>query len=125
MKVFARLVASFLVLISSRVAAIAVECDILADAQSRTLVIRQSGDPYETTSVEFENGFRFSAQVVGSPSRLKTFTYFDSRDRHVLIHTDSRSIGLEDSGRAMGENRIYSPRLELELLNSCRVVCGR
>lgn len=100
-----------------------VDCTIVIRSEPNTLRITPSKTPYDVTRIDFDNGFRFSGQVLESPPRLKTYAYFDSKDRYVLIHEGIVSLDLKSCGRSLGDNTVYSPRLENELSFSCKLKC--
>lgn len=100
-----------------------VDCTIIVRSEPQNLLISPSKTPYFSTKIDFENGFRFAGQVLENPLRLKTYTYFDSKDRYVLIHEGIVSLNGKSCGRSLGENTVYSPRLENELSFSCELKC--
>lgn len=100
-----------------------VDCTIVVRSEPRSVSIKASQTPYEFTTVDFDNGFRFSGQVLEQPPRLKTYTYFDSKDRYVLIHQNNIALTDMACGKPLGKNIVYSPRLELELSYACQLRC--
>jgi hypothetical protein len=114
---------STLLPLTAVVQAAEVECTIVVRSEPRTLLITPSKTPYDVTKIEFDNGFRFSGQVLENPQRLKTYTYFDSKDRYVLIHEGIVSLDEKSCGRSLGDNTVYSPRLEIELSYNCKLKC--
>jgi hypothetical protein len=107
------------------VSATTAECRVTVRSEPSSLLIKATSNPYEVTKVDFDNGFRFSAQVISNPPRLKTYTYFDSKDRYVLIHMADHSLSDRVCTKDIGENKVYSPRLEAELSYNCHLVCGK
>lgn len=100
-----------------------VDCTIIVRSEPQNLIISPSKTPYDVTKIDFENGFRFAGQVLEDPHRLKTYTYFDSKDRHVLIHESIVYLNDKSCGDSLGENTIYSPKLEIELSYKCTPKC--
>lgn len=100
-----------------------VDCTIVVRSEPKNLLISPSKSPYDSTKIDFGNGFRFAGQVLENPYRLKTYTYFDSKDRYVLIHEAIVYLNGHSCGKSLGENTIYSPRLENELSYNCKLKC--
>lgn len=118
-----RLLPLALLLMAAGAHAIEVDCSITVRSEPLALAISLSKTPYDLTKIDFDNGFRFAGQVLENPLRLKTYTYFDSKDRYVLIHESIVPLNVESCGKPIGDNTVYSPRLENELSFSCQLKC--
>jgi len=123
MRFFRDLLPTVLLLIAVGAQALEVDCTIVVRSEPQSLPINPSKTPYESTRIDFDNGFRFTGQVLENPLRLKTYTYFDSKDRYVLIHAGIVSLNEKSCGKSLGENTVYSPRLENELSYNCKLKC--
>ena len=108
---------------SAVVEAANVECTVVVRSEPHKILITPSKNPYEVTKIDFDNGFRFAGQVLQEPLKLKTYTYFDSKDRYVLIHLNIESLVGKSCESRLGENSVYSPRLENELSYQCQLKC--
>lgn len=100
-----------------------IACTVVVSSEPHRLQITPSNTPYEVTKIDFDNGFRFAAQVLPAPDKLKTYTYFDAKDRYVLLHMNSVSLDGKACGSDLGEHTVYSPRLENELSYQCQLMC--
>lgn len=114
---------TLLALIGIGAHASSVECTVTVRSEPHRVLIKSAVTPYDVTKIDFDNGFRFAGQVLQSTNKLKTYTYFDSKDRYVLIHTNTESLNDKRCDSPLGENTVYSPRLELELSYQCRMTC--
>lgn len=100
-----------------------VECTVVVRSEPQSVFIKPSNTPYEVTKIDFDNGFRFAAQVLQDPYKFKAYTYFDSKDRYVLIHMNTESLDGKSCGNRLSQNTVYSPRLENELSYQCHLKC--
>lgn len=100
-----------------------VECTVVVRSEPQSILIKPSNTPYEVTKIDFDNGFRFAAQVLQDPYKFKAYTYFDSKDRYVLIHLNTESLDGKSCGNRFSQNTVYSPRLENELSYQCQLKC--
>ena len=123
MKLFFGLLLLTLLPVTAMAHAPNVDCTVIVRSEPQNLLIGPSKKPYDSVKLDFENGFRFAGQVLESPPRLKTYTYFDSKDRYVLIHEGIVFLNEKSCGRSLGDNTVYSPRLEIELSFSCQLKC--
>lgn len=112
-----------LVLLPIHVEAADVVCTVVVRSEPHRLVIKPSSTPYDVTKIDFDNGFRFAAQVLPDHDKLKTYTYFDAKNRYVLLQMNKVSLNLKACGAGLGENTVYSPRLENELSYQCQLAC--
>lgn len=110
-------------LASGVVEAADVECTVVVRSEPQSILIKPSNTPYELTKIDFDNGFRFAAQVLQDPYKFKAYTYFDAKDRYVLIHANTVSLDGKNCGKQFGQNTVYSPRLENELSYQCQLKC--
>lgn len=120
-----RLLLPALMLASLGAEASSVECTVVVRSETHTMRIEPADTPYEVTKLDFDNGFRFAGQLLKEPLKLKTYTYFDSKDRYVLIHVNAQTLSDQACGKPLGENTIYSPRLENELSYHCKLLCDK
>ena len=99
------------------------ECTVVVRSEPHTILINSSKNPYEFTRIDFDNGFRFAGQLLQDSNKLKTYAYFDSKDRYVLIHFNAESLVGKSCEIPLGENTVYSPRLENEMSYQCQLKC--
>jgi hypothetical protein len=103
-----------------------VRCEIKVSGTVNTAQVAQSADPYQYKTLDLDGGYRFSMQYLAS-GKLKTYVYHESKQRYVLIHLGEHMIKgdiCEGHSQALGINRIYSPKLERELIFQCAPVCA-
>lgn len=120
-----RLLLPALMLASLGAEAGSVECTVVVRSEPHSMRIEPADTPYEVTKLDFDNGFRFAGQLLKEPLKLKTYTYFDAKDRYVLIHMNAQTLSDQSCGKPLGENTIYSPRLENELSYHCILLCDK
>lgn len=113
-----------LTLFSIGVEAADVECTVVVRSEPHQLLIKYSENPYDVTKIDFDNGYRFSGVALHEPDRLKTYTYFDSKDRYVLVHMNTVFLDDKTCGRGLGVNTVYSPRLEIDISYQCQLKCA-
>ncbi len=114
-----------LMLASVSVEASHVECTVVVRSEPQLIRIEPTNTPYGVTKIDFDNGFRFAGQLLQEPLKLKTYTYFDAKDRYVLIHMNAQVLSDQACGKSLGDNIIYSPRLENELSYRCQLLCDK
>jgi hypothetical protein len=109
-------------------------CVIKVSGTENTLNIKATQDPYTLSTLNLEGGFRFSGQVlqdaITKQSKLKTFTYHESKDRYVLIHASENKLdtasctSAKNATQEFGLQRVYSHKYERELSYSCKSICA-
>ncbi|MFZ6769327.1 hypothetical protein ACO0LM_19940 [Undibacterium sp. Di26W] len=106
-------------------------CEVKVSGTENSFNIKNTSDPFAFDTHDLEGGFRFSAQVLLDPkngqSKLKTFTYHQSKNRYVLIHASESSINTASchaEKNGFGLQRVYSHKFERELSFSCKAVCA-
>nr|WP_314858137.1 hypothetical protein [uncultured Undibacterium sp.] len=109
-------------------------CVIKVSGTENTVNIKATQDPYALSTLNLEGGFRFSGQVlqdaVTKQSKLKTFTYHESKDRYVLIHASENMLdtaictSAKKATQEFGLQRVYSHKYERELSFSCKTTCS-
>ena len=103
--------------------AASVECTVVVRSEPQSILVKPSNTPYEVTKIDFDNGYRFAAQILQDPYKFKAYTYFDSKDRYVLVHMNTESLDGKICGSKFSQNTVYSPRLENELSYQCQLNC--
>lgn len=105
-------------------------CEVKVSGTENSFKIKNTSDPFAYDTHDLDGGFRFSAQVFLDPkngqSRLKTFTYHESKKRYVLVHASETSIdaaSCQTEKNGFGLQRVYSHKYERELSFSCKAVC--
>lgn len=94
-------------------------CEIESSNNQYVLRVSPTTDLYSFDKLDLSNHFRFSAQYLYHLNKLKTYTYYDSKDRYVLIHASEHKI----APKTFGENKVYSTGMERELLFHCKLAC--
>ena len=120
------IVAVFLCVIPTVVYAIELICEVEYASVVTTLKPVASFDPYETARIDLPGNFRFSAHHLLDAGKLKTFVYHYAKDRYVLIHAAEYRVDKTECGQyeqGFGLNKVYSAKVERELLFQCRSVC--
>jgi hypothetical protein len=109
-------------------------CVIKVSGTENTFNIKATQDPYALSTFNLDGGFRFSGQVlqdaITKQSKLKTFTYHESKDRYVLIHASENKLdaasctSAKNATHEFGLQRVYSHKYERELSFSCKSICA-
>lgn len=113
-------------LFSALAAANEVLCDIEYASQVTPVKLAPVQDPYQLTNVDLRGDYRFTAQFLQATNKLKTFVYYQAKDRYVLIHAAEYAVAENNCAPAhnnFGLNRVYDSYLERELIFQCRLVC--
>lgn len=83
-------------------------------------------DPYRVPATAIGRHFKFKAVVIardGVVDHAALYTYYPTRGRTILLHTARHSAPAVTDGRdrfaLTGEQRVYSPILERELVYGC------
>lgn len=100
-----------------------VVCDIESWDETHQLRILPSHDLYAFTKVDLPSGFRFSAQYLPALNKLKTYTYYASKERYVLVHVQEQVLVDKSCGQGFGANQVYSSTLEQDVLFMCTLTC--
>jgi hypothetical protein len=98
-------------------------CEIESSNNQYILKVSPTTDLYSFDKLDLSNHFRFSAQYLYHLNKLKTYTYYDSKDRYVLIHASEHKIATKTCDQDFGKNKIYSTGMERELLFHCKLAC--
>lgn len=91
-----------------------------------------TADPYTAPAIPIGRHFRFKAVVSardGQVDWIALYTYYPDNGRTVLLHTARHAAPAITDGRdpfaLTGEQRVYSPILERELVFGCALVEAR
>lgn len=109
--------------------AVKATCKVTYGDISQNLSPKPSRDPYHFIKLDLGGSFRFAAQVLVGPNmnKLKIYSYHDSKDRYVLIHTAEYQLEVclpNTKVIDLGLNRVYSAILERELSYQCSLICS-
>ena len=74
-------------------------------------------------TVNTDNGFRFSAILLESPRKFKSYVYYESKDRFVLISKQELLLSDKWCGEKLGVGEAYSHYLENHLSHECEYRC--
>jgi hypothetical protein len=101
-------------------------CSFSSLGEDRQLSFHAAADPYQAPLVSINDHFMFRAVIVGDGNRLlyvKLHTYYPLGDKRILLHQArylSPVVGDgADPAALTGEQRVYSPDLERELIYRC------
>ncbi len=88
-------------------------------------------DPYRAPAMAIGRHFKFKAVVIvrdGLVEHATLYTYYPARGRTILLHTARHAAPAVTDGRdrfaLTGEQRVYSPILERELVYGCALLEG-
>ncbi len=101
-------------------------CDIEYASQVTTVKLEPVQDPYQLTKIDLRGEYRFTAQFLQPVNKLKTYVYYESKDRYVLIHAAEYAAAESKCApphNQFGLNRVYDSYLERELIFQCRLAC--
>ena len=86
-------------------------------------------DPYRAPTMAIGRHFKFKAVVIvrdGIVDHATLYTYYPDRGRTILLHTARHAAPSVTDGRdrsaLTGEQRVYSPILERELVYGCALL---
>lgn len=82
-------------------------------------------DPLSISSVDFSNGFRFSGVLLEETNQFKSYVYYESKDRQVLIARQAVHQISDRCETSLGLNEVYAPYLENHLSFECVVTCEK
>lgn len=101
-------------------------CTFASHGEDRQLSFVAAADPYQAPLVAINEHFLFRAEVVGDGERIayvKLQSYYPLRGKRVLLHQARYLAPLpgdgSDPAALSGEQRVYSPDLERELIYGC------
>ncbi|MCX7221107.1 MAG: hypothetical protein NTY70_19910 [Burkholderiales bacterium] len=117
----------FASLATTSASAVELRCEIKVSGTVNTLEVAKSADPYVYKTLDLDGGYRFSMQYLANENKFKTYVYHESKERYVLIHLSENIIQenvCASHAQGFGLHRIYSPKLERELIFQCTPVCA-
>jgi hypothetical protein len=122
-------IASFMAVLTALYAAPAqaqpqVVCNIVAADETYQTVHQPQENPLKMNSVDTTHGFRFSGILLDKPSKFKSYVYYDSKDRFVLISKQERVLTDKQCGEKLWVDQSYSPYLENYLSHECEYRCA-
>ena len=98
-------------------------CQIETGEQSQTLALSPTADVYDLRSLDFQNGFRFSAVWLGPQKQLKTYVYFSLPKKRALISQQVLNLPTTQCPSPFALQTVYAGTLERELHMVCHVPC--
>lgn len=101
-----------------------VVCNVSAADETYQTTHRPEANPLKMNSVESTNGFRFSAILLDTPRKFKSYVYYESKDRFVLISKQEMLLSDKFCGEKLGVGEAYSPYLENHLSHECEYRCA-
>ena len=100
-----------------------VECMVNTGGSVSMLSIKPTIDVYEYSMLDTSNGFRVSAQVNIEKNKLKTYVYYKTKSKYVLITQQNFTLTEFQCNKAISSQVVYGGRLEQELLVACTKLC--
>lgn len=100
-----------------------VVCNISAADEAYQTTHQPETNPLKMNSVDTGNGFRFSAILLDNPRKFKSYVYYESKDRYVLISKQEALLSDKLCGEKLWVGEAYSPYLENHLTQECEYRC--
>ncbi len=101
-----------------------VVCNISAADETYQTNHQPEINPLKMESVASSNGFRFSAILLDNPRKFKSYVYYESKDRFVLISKQEAVLSHKLCGEKLWIGEAYSPYLENHLSHECEYRCA-
>ena len=98
-------------------------CHIESGGQTLSLELSPSRDVYDIRSLDFENGYRFSAIWLASQQQLKTYAHYSLRKKRVLVSQQVLSVPTTHCASPFAQQMVYAGTLERELHMACHTPC--
>jgi hypothetical protein len=118
-----------LVLAATSAAAPVLRCHFHTAGDDIALDVPPIDDPYRAPASPIGRHFKFKAVLTvrdGRVDHATLYTYYPDRGRTILLHTSRHAAPAVTDGRdrsaLTGEQRVYSPILERELVYGCALV---
>lgn len=101
-----------------------VSCIVSSSGETREIKFQVKKSALDLHSINYENDFRFSGIYLERPYRFKSYVYYFSKDRHVLIYKNEQIMNT-GSCKTNHKNihEVYSPDLEDHLRYECELQC--
>jgi hypothetical protein len=101
-----------------------VVCNIVAADETYQTIHQPQENPLKMNGVDTTHGFRFSGILLETPSKFKSYVYYESKDRFVLISKQEALLSDELCGEKLWVGQSYSPYLENYLAHECEYRCA-
>ena len=101
-----------------------VVCNIVGGDEAYQTVHQPQENPLKVDSVDTKRGFRFSGILLDKPSKFKSYVYYESKDRFVLISKQETVLSEKMCGEKLWVGEAYSPYLENHLSHECEYRCA-
>jgi hypothetical protein len=98
-------------------------CQIDTGEQTQTISLSPTADVYDMRSLDFQNGFRFSAVWLGPQKQLKTYVYFSYPKKRALISQQVLNLPPSQCPLPLAQQTVYAGTLERELHMACHLPC--
>ena len=98
-------------------------CHIESSDQTLSLELNPTQDVYDVRSLNFENGFRFTAVWLAHKQQLKTYVYYSLKKKRVLISQQVLTVPQANCQSPFVQQMVYAGTLERELHMACHVPC--
>lgn len=101
-----------------------VVCNIVAADETYQTDHQPQENPLKMNSVDSTHGFRFSGILLENPRKFKSYVYYESKDRFVLISKQEAVLSDKLCGEKLWVGEAYSPYLENHLAHECEYRCS-
>ncbi len=101
-----------------------VVCNVSSSGEEQSTRHTPQENPLQIGSVNLSNGFRFSGILLDAPSKFKSYVYYESKDRFVLISKQEVLLDNTRCGKKLGRVESYAPYLENHLAYECTYQCA-
>jgi hypothetical protein len=101
-----------------------VVCNLGTSDETLQTVHQPQENPLKMNSVDSTHGFRFSGILLESPRKFKSYVYYESKDRFVLISKQEAVLSDKLCGEKLWVGEAYSPYLENHLTQECEYRCA-
>ena len=100
-------------------------CNVDYVDEHKTVYITANQDPFVFNTVFFDKRFRFSSQLLSDSNKLKTYTYYFTKNKFVLLHTAEYIFNgcVNKKAIELDRNIIYALNLERALVFQCKFIC--
>lgn len=102
-----------------------VVCSVSSSGLEQSTRHSPQENPLQMGSVDLSNGFRFSGILLQTPAKFKSYVYYESKDRFVLISKQEQLLDNTRCGKKLGRVESYAPYLENHLAYECTYQCER
>ncbi|HEX4857030.1 MAG TPA: hypothetical protein VFV28_09465 [Limnobacter sp.] len=101
-----------------------IECRIDSSGEVMEEGFPSTVNPLSLQSIDLRNGFRFSGVNLEGAGKFKSYVFYESKERQVLIARQEFELQFQRCGVSLGTHEVYAPYLENHLTFSCQIKCA-